>query len=232
MIEIMYNPDLVGEVITNKKGRMIKTRKYHMTKEEMIRNRKKWEKIVANVDPRTRNKVNKLFFNPYRKGIYYCQIQALFLLGANEWHSLAQVVKKLESYMSTIPVAESTPLVSNAWDKFRGKAERSDALRCKDFIGRVQENFIFFQRLTKRHPYGYKLRQVGAAIDVKRVSKEGMPNGLFYYRLSTYKKLKDAWPQRDYTNFIFPKHERKYVSYKFIGRVVMKDHTIFQGVEV
>lgn len=232
MIEIMYNPDLVGEVITNKKGTMIKTRKYHMTEEEMIRNRKKWEKGIANVDPRTRKKAHKLFFNPYRKGIYYCQVQALFLLGANEWHSLAKVVKKLALYMSTIPIDSPTPIINNAWDKFRGKAERSDAIRCKDFVGRIQENFIFFQRLTRRHPYGYKLKQVGSAIDIKRVSKEGMPNGLFYYRLSTCSKPENAWPERDYTNFTFPKHERKYVSYKFIGRVETKDHTIFHGVEI
>ena len=212
MIEIMYNPDEVGEIITDKNGKILRIRKYHLTPEEMVRNRKKWEKEVENVDKRTKKKAHKLFFNPYRKGIYYYQIQVLYLLGANSWHSLAQVVKKLELYMSNIPLKEPTPLMKNVWDKFRGKAQRSDALRCKDFVGRIQENFIFFQRLTRRHPYGYKLRQVGAAIDIKRVSKDGMPNGLFYYRLYTYSNTEKALPQRDLRDLKFTRHERKYVS--------------------
>jgi hypothetical protein len=93
------------------------------------------------------------------------------------------------------------------------------------------ENFIFFQRLTQLHPYGYKLHQVGAAIDIKRVSRLGIENGVYYYRLSTYDKVEDAYPMRDYKKFDMPKHERKYVSRKFIGTVVTRDGTVVQGVK-
>ena len=38
------------------------------------------------------------------------------------------------------------------------------------------------------------------------------------------------YPIRDYTKFTMPKHEKKYVSHKFIGTVVTKDNSVVQGV--
>lgn len=226
---ISYSPDDVGKHIINKRGKIIKIRKYHMIEEEMKKTRRKWLLDVKEVDRRIRKKAGRLFFNPYRRGIYYYQIQALFLLGANQWHGLSNILKKIEDIMSTVP---ERGIFSNAWEKFKGKSERDNALRCKDYIGRIQENFILLQRLTGRHPYGYKLKQVCVAIDTKRVSKRGMPNGIYYYRLSTYYSTKKALPLRDYKKFKFPRHEKKYISSRFIGTVITKNKIIKKGVVV
>lgn len=231
MIEITYKPSDAGTTIVNKRGKKIKIRKYHMTDEELEVGRKKWQEEVSGVDIRTRNKAGSLFFNPYRRGIYYYQLQSLFLLGANEWHSFPRVLSSLQSYMSDIKLL-TDPIFDNVWEKFRGKSARSRGSRCKDYQGRIQENFIFFQRLTKKNPYGYKLHQVGAAIDIKRVSRDNIENGVFSYRLSTYDDISKAYPMRDYRKFVMPRHERKYVSRKFIGTVITKGGTVCQGVEL
>ena len=199
-----------------------------MTEEEKELALKKWLKEISNVDQRIINKAGKFFSNPYRKGVYYYQIYSMFLLGANRWHSLSNIITKMEEIMSKVFVRKGGIKI-NLWDKFRGKSSRESALRCKDSVGRVQENMIFFQRLNKLHPTGYKLRQVFSSVDMKRVSKRGFPSGCFSYRLSTYITIEEALPKRDYSNFTFPLHERKYVSYKFIGTIITKDKVIIKG---
>ncbi|KKL12384.1 hypothetical protein LCGC14_2536280, partial [marine sediment metagenome] len=170
----------------------------------------------------------KHFFNPFRKGIYYYQIYAMFLLGANRWHSLSSIIRKMKKIMSEVEVRKDG-IRTTAWEKFRGKSQRENAICCKDYIGRVQENMVFFQRLTKLHPSGYKLRQVYSSIDIKRTNKKGFINGCYYYRLSTYNSIKEALPLRDFSKFDFPQHERKYISYKFIGTIITKDKVIKEG---
>lgn len=228
MSSIVYVPDDVGKQFFNKHGKIVTRRKYHLTKEEKISVKARWLKDIKDVDKSIREKAGRLFFNPYRKGIYYYQLQALFLLGANQWHSLFNILTKIEEIMSVVPVRLKGGKFSNAWVSFRGKSERDNAVRCKSHIGRIQENFIFFQRLGEKHPYGYKLKQVNAAVDMRRVSKRGMPNGAFYYRLSTYSSPKKAFPIRDYKRFKFLRHERKYISHKFIGIIVTKNKVIKQ----
>ncbi len=221
MNEIMYNPEEVGKEVMNSHGRRSKIRKYHMTIEDIDRTRKKWLSDIDNIDKRVVKRAGDKFFNPYRKGIYYYQIQAMFLLGANEWHSLSSIVNRMEKVMSPIMVKRDGILI-NTWDKFRGKRSRKDAIKCKDHIGRIQENMVFFQRLSRFHPYGYKLRQVCSAVDIKRVSRSGFPNGCYYYRLSTYDSVEKSLPIRDYSKFEFPLHESKYISSKFIGTIISK----------
>ena len=85
------------------------------------------------------------------------------------------------------------------------------------------------QRLSMRHPYGYKLHQVHAALDIKRMSRKGFEQGVYFYRLSTYKYKHEALPIKDFSLFTFPKHEGKYVSRKFIGTIVTRDRTIIEG---
>ena len=228
MLEIMYSPKDVGKEVMNSHGRTTKIRKYHMTDKEQEIARDKWSKTIEFVDKKIVKKAGKHFFNPFRKGIYYYQIQAMFLLGANEYHSLNDIVKKMEYFMSGIEAKKDGSFVS-AWDKFRGKSSRIDAIRCKDFIGRIQENMVFFQRLNKLNPSGYKLRQVFSAVDIKRTNREGFPNGCYYYRLSTYDCVDLALPIRDYSEFTLPQHERKYISYKFIGTVITKSKKVIEG---
>lgn len=235
MSEIIYNPDDVGKEFPNPKGDMVKIRKYHLTKKEMESARKKWLASLSNVDQSIIDRAGPHFFNPYRKGIYYYQVQTLFLLGCNEWHTLPDVLSKLEEYTTGIPVERTTDKkqgYTTAWDKFRGKTSRENAVKAKDYIGRIQENFVLLQRLSWLHPYGYKLHQVHAAIDIKRVDEPGFPQGLFSYRLSTYDRQVDAKPIKDFSQYTFPKHEKKYVSRKFIGTIVTRESRIVDGVKV
>jgi hypothetical protein len=234
MIEIMYNPSDVGVEILNNRKRVVKIRKYHMDPTEKEQAKVKWLEDISSLPPvlvkRLRDRAGKYFFNPYRRGIYYNQIQVLFLLGCNRWHCFPKVLSKIGSYMSEIGSSDSR--FSNSWDKYRGKSVRDRSFKCKDYQGRIKENFIFFQRLSRLHPYGYKLRQVKAAIDIKRIDEKGISNGVYFYRLSTYSSISDAFPLRDYRGYTFPMHERKYVSYKFLGTIMTKNKTIVKGVEV
>jgi hypothetical protein len=232
MQDIVYNPLEVGKEFLNKKGKLIKIRKYHLTDEEAIRSKENWRKEIKSVDKEIKDKAGNSFFNPYRQGIYYYQVQTLFLLGANEWHSLSDIVDRLEIYTSQIklrPSVVKSKGYHSAWDKFRGKTSRSWAVTSKDYIGRIQENFIMLQRLSTRHPYGYKLHQVHSALDIKRMSKTGFSQGVYFYRLSTYPTQAESLPIKDFSGFVFPLHQGKYVTNRFIGTIVTKDETIVSG---
>ncbi len=236
MVEIIYDPKNVGRTIINSRGKLSTIRKFHLDPYEMKEHRKQWQEEVKDVDKELLKKAGPYFFNPYRKGIYYAEVQSLFLLGCapegeGDWHSFPVFLDKLREYFSSIPCRNKNKFfVRNCWEEFKSKSERPGAVRTKDYIGRIQENMFLLQRLTQLYPYGYKLRQVGAAIDIKRVSKEGFPHGLYYYRLSVYKNIEDALPLRDFSNFEFSCHERKFINYKFIGKTVTADKVIVQGV--
>ncbi len=229
MLKIMYNPADVGKEVMNGHGKLTKIRKYHMTEAEIKVARSKWLQETSGVNKSIVRRAGKFFFNPYRKGVYYYQIYSMFLLGANKWHSLNSVIKKMEEIMSKIFIMKGGIVITNAWEKFRGKSSRDSATKCKDVIGRVQENMVFFQRLNKLHPTGYKLRQVCSSVDIKRVDKQGLPSGYFSYKLHTYQSVEEALPIRDYEKFKFPLHERRYISYKFIGTVITSNKVVIGG---
>jgi len=228
MTEIMYRPEDVGKEVMNSHGKLSKIRKYHLTEQEKVEARNKWVEEIKHVNKRTVKKAGTHFFNPYRRGIYYYQIYSMFLLGANQWHSLSKIIDKMEVIMSRT-TCKSNGVHMTIWEKFRGKSSRDSAIRCKDFVGRIQENMGFFQRLNKLHPTGYKLMQVHASVDMKRITKKGFVNGCYFYRLSTHDSMDLALPIRDYSRFKFPRHERKYVNYKFIGKIITMDKVISEG---
>jgi len=232
MTSIDYKPEDVGVEFLNSKGKITKNRKYHMTNEEIVVAREKWLAEIKGTGKKLRNKAGDIFFNPYRQGIYYYQIQTLYLLGANQWHDLPDVVGKLEEYTSGISLRASVVKSKgfhSAWDKFRGKSNRPWARTSKDYVGRIQENFKLLQRLSGKHPYGYKLHQVHGAIDIKRIDKKGFSQGFYSYRLSTYPYQHLALPIKDFSGFTFPRHKGKYISRKFVGTIVTSDGTIRQG---
>jgi len=232
MSDIIYNREEVGTELKNKRGKNILVRKYHLSNKEIEINRNRWNKEISTVPTALKKKAGTEFFNPYRQGIYYYQVQSLFLLGSNEWHSLAVILQKIEEYMSNIKInsyRENVYGYKNAWDQFVGKSGRDSSSRCKDYVGRVQENFILLQRLSKLHPYGYKLNQACGAIDIKRVDVKGFSSGLYFYRLSTYDSPNKALPIRDFSEFNFPKSKNKYVNDRFIGVIVTKDKIIQDG---
>jgi len=229
MNEIMYDPENCGKEIINSRGKKVEIRKYHMTEEEMLKKREIWEEDIKDVSSKIRKKAGFIFFNPYRKGIYYYQIKSLFLLGCNEWHNLSDIIKELSKLMSSEIIVRNN-VEMTMWEVFRNRSYQHNARKSKDFLGKVQENMVFFQRLSMLHPSGYKLRQVCSAIDIKRVTKKGFVNGLYFYRLSTYSDMDKAFPIRDYTEYELSRNERKYINYKFIGRIISGDKDIFRGI--
>lgn len=201
-----YNPDDVGKIMLNSRGKMVVIRKYHLTTEEKKKVRKKFRDLIKDVPQDIKNQAGSRFFNPYRmRGVYFAQIQALYLLGANKWHSYNDVRDKMREFalgMEVVRREGSLVRKTDVWTEFERKTAKPDTVTSKDLFGRINENMIFFQRLRKFHPYGYKLKQACAAVDIKRVSKEGFPNGVFYYRLSTYNSPKKAIPIKDVSEFV------------------------------
>ena len=229
MSNIMYKPEDVGKIVINNRGKKAKIRKYHMTEKDMAFAKKKWLKEISGVDNSIIKRAGKHFFNPYRRGVYYYQIYAMFLLGANKWHELNDIIDKMQEIMTAVHVnRDGIPMT--AWDKFKNKSSREGSVGNKDYTGRVQENMVFFQRLNKLHPTGFKLMQVFSAVDMKRISKDGFSSGCYSYRLSTYSSIDKAMPIRDFSKFKFPRREGKYVNYKFIGTIITRDKIISEGV--
>lgn len=235
--EIMYHPTDVGKEVQSSRGNVVTIRKYHMSPEEMETQRKKWiaDLEASKIPPSVKRLAHPLFFNPFRQGVYYAEIQALYILGANRWHELSVILPKIQEIMMGMSVVQRTKgqecTYTDAWKMFKEKAPKSSNDRSKDIIGRIQENFVFFQRLTRLHPCGYKLRQVGAALDIRRVSSKKRPNGVWYYMLHTYETEAEAWPTRDYSKFDLTKGASRFVTYKFIGKIITADKTVFQGIE-
>lgn len=221
MEEIMYRPEDVGKKVINSRGKLSIIRKYHLNDKDMLRIRNRWEEEVKEEDTSLKELAGDYFFNPYRSGIYHYQIKALYLLGCNEWHGLNLVIDKMREVMSKVPVDD--PTATNAWEQFKSKSSREFAVICKDYMGRIQENMLMFQRLSRLHPIGYKLKQVYSAVDIRRVSRIGFPQGCFSYRLHTYNNFDDALPIRDYSAYNFPRHNKKYITSKFIGTIVVKE---------
>ena len=85
------------------------------------------------------------------------------------------------------------------------------------------------QRLSRFNPYGYKLHQVCSVLDIKREDREGFPQGMFLYRLSTYPTKKKALPIKDFSEFTFPKSPGRYITSKFVGTVVVRDGVTLNG---
>ena len=205
-IIIDYKPENVGKKIISSRGKSTTQRKYHMTDKEIEETRKKFKEDTINVPQKIKDKAGSYFFNPFRqRGVYYSQLQALYLLGSNEWHTYQEVRKKMEEFATTVEFIKRKDRYvykTNVWKEFQRKTAKVDSVTSKDIFGRINENMIFFQRLTKHHPSGYKLYQVRSAVDIKRVSKKGFLNGIFYYRLSTYDKQENAFPIKDNSNYI------------------------------
>ena len=140
MLEIMYRPEECGTEVRNNRGKRVIIRKYHLTDDEKIRNRKRWEEDIIGVDQSIRDMAGDRFFNPYRRGIYYYQVQTLFLLGCNEWHSLAKVKIKLIDIMSSIKVNKNG-IEMTAWEIFRNRRYRTNPTMNKDYLGAVVQKF-------------------------------------------------------------------------------------------
>lgn len=226
--KFLYAPNVVGKEVKSSRGNHVKVRKYHMTPEEILECKQIFETETKDVPVNIKKLAGDKFFNPYRKGIYYGQIQAMYLLGANKWHDLNSIIEKTKEILEVIPVyyknkKTGEAVRTNIWERFASKTPKAGTHRNRDITGRVQENMIFFQRLTGLHPSGFKLKQVCASVDMKKVSNSHVPSGIYMYRLHTYSTESEALPIRDFREYSPSESDKKYISARFVGKILVKE---------
>lgn len=112
------------------------------------------------------------FVSPYKtyKG-YWGATEALARLGTNQFHPMSEVIKSFQECMSD--EASKNKHGQTAWDQFKNKKPRSKK-RGLDYLGRLLQNIAVLQRIGGDDPYGLKLVQVGACIDIK-ADEHGSP---------------------------------------------------------
>ena len=140
-------------------------RKYHLTEED--------KQNLLTEAAATGGIVNPL---KNRVGAYWGAVEALILLGANEFHSLKKIRDKMQEVMSVIPKKREMDggkvIDTDAWTDFYGKPGRPGAAKPKDGMGRIEQNFKVLQRLPREgkeeaNSYGAKLAQFGMCIDIE-----------------------------------------------------------------
>ncbi len=201
-IEIPYKESHVGRHFRQKNGRTITQRKYHLTEEEIEKIRYNHMLYCNRYSDDINLKAGSVFFNPFRKGVSWIQIQALYELGCNEYHELRDIVKKIEYISKHIPVTDTTSIrkgVSNYLELFQTRVPRTSLDKAKGLIGKIESNYLSFQRLFDHHPIGYKLYQAGCCIDYKLVDNGIMT--LSYYRLRTREEEYGLYPICDYSEY-------------------------------
>lgn len=167
--------------IVNRRGNLVMPRKYHISDKQFAILADRFAKATTDVDQVIKDKAGTEFFNPYRQaGIYYGCIQALYLLGCNEWHQYIDIFGAMRDLMSKIEGKDGR----TSWQKFCSKGPRMNdgmvVVTAKDIKGRIKQNMRVIQRLGGLHPYGMKLAQVGTCVDIRRCK-----DGLWDYRLRT-----------------------------------------------
>lgn len=164
--------------VTNRRGNVVVPRKYHMTDDQLSKGYGRWFESLDGVSEGIMQLVDSAWFNPYRaNGGYYGSVQALFLLGANEWHSFGDVRGMMQDDMST---RKSPSNINNSWELFAQRSAREGAASTKDLMGRIVQNFRTLQRLGGLHPYGWKLKQLRSSVDIRRTE-----SGIYEFRLNT-----------------------------------------------
>lgn len=153
--------------VPSRKGDLLIVRRHHMSMDEQ----KSFKTQAAEAGR---------FISPYREGsIYWSIIETLSLLGENREHTFAEFWTKLEEVMSEQRHASG----HTQWEKYYGRPVRSSTTG-KNVIDRTRQNIRVLQRLGGANPYGLKLAQLNACIDVLGSKKDirlclrtGIPNG-------------------------------------------------------
>jgi hypothetical protein len=116
-----------------------------------------------------------IFQNPYQKGgKYHAFIEALVQLGIDQVHSFAHVKDKMKEILSKHIIKTKDGKEIDAWSDFEQALPREGASCTKDVRGRINDNACVLQRLNDSNPYGYKLAQIHACIDILK-DNDGLP---------------------------------------------------------
>lgn len=139
-------------LVNGRGGNKVAPRKYHKTEEEL-------QNYVVSARKAGR------FIPPYRNsGAYWGVVEALVLLGPNKKHPFANFMLKLQEVMSD-PSTCKKGSVQTAWDRFNKRTPRSQT-NARDILAKILENIEVVQRLNGNNPYGLKLLQVGAVVNL------------------------------------------------------------------
>jgi len=128
-----------------------------------------------------------------RIGAYWASVEALILLGINDWHSLKKIVDKMQEVMSAMPKKRKVSgkiADTDAWSDFISKPSRDGSSSVAAYLRKIEQNFRVLQRLPRPNkeecnPYGIKLAQFGMCIDIEYRVVEGCGDPLPYFRLNT-----------------------------------------------
>ena len=139
------------ESVTRRDGSKQKARRHHIMEADLI---KKTEQM----------KLQERWIGPCNKWkTYWAIIEALYQLGPNEKHLFGAVFIKIQELMDDPASNDSSE--RTAWQRFADKSSRNDTSG-KDPLGRIWDSIKVLQRLGGANPYGLKLAQLGACINI------------------------------------------------------------------
>jgi hypothetical protein len=139
------------ESVRKRDGTMTRVRRHHMSMDDQA----EYRKLSAEAGR---------FIAPYRRGGgYWGIIETLSLLGENQEHSFGAFWTKFMEVMSADDLKDKSG--RTPWESFSGRPLRSETTG-RNVIDKVHQNIRVLQRLGGANPYGLKLAQMNACIDV------------------------------------------------------------------
>lgn len=170
------------KVVNGRGGEHKAPRKYHLKAEKLIELRRKMAEVGHFVSPYGANR------------LYSFIIDSLVILGIGKPHPISVVYKKFQEVASK---PETMKNGKTAWQRFIER-ECRNADTGRDEFTRFIQNIEVLQRLGGNNPYGFKLAQVGACIDivvdvsgqVKVQLRTGIADGDPVHPLNTNRKRK------------------------------------------
>jgi hypothetical protein len=137
---------------------------FYLTNKKKQKLKERFLTDIKDLSPELLNKSGDIFVNPFRRGgPYYSFVQALFILGSNEYHNEITVRNKMRDIMVSFKDKKG----NNNWDKFINKIGKGGDYTLNDSRGRIHLNARVLQRLNGKTPYGNTLRQVLSCIDIR-----------------------------------------------------------------
>jgi len=143
--------------VTRRDGRSQKVRRHHLTEDVLDRKMVEMKAAGRWIGP----------FNRWKT--YWAITEALYQLGPNESHLFGAVFAKVEELMSDESSRDAKEMT--AWARFADKDARNESSG-KDVLGRLWDSIRVLQRLGGANPYGLKLAQLGACINIYGDSDE------------------------------------------------------------
>lgn len=134
--------------VSRRDGNMTRVRRHHMSLEDQLYYREEAKKAGR-------------FVAPFRKGSYFGVVESLSLLGENKIHKFSDFWTKYIEVMNEAAGKGG----KTQWEAFIDKPLRNQ-ISGKNAIDRVNQNIRVLQRLGGMNPYGLKLAQLNACIDV------------------------------------------------------------------